>query len=149
MRSLCETCANVREVVTPRGSRFLLCQLSGTDPTFPKYPAQPVMRCDGYQPGETGPGAFLRVPRLAQVPRRTLREAAAGDTAVHVQPAHDRPCAAGRTAGRDHRPPGTTLVVPGRAGIASVGKAYAVGVTELMPGNVLNSRHGSSGQARS
>ena len=36
-----------------QGSRFLLCQLSRTDPAFPKYPPQPVVRCDGYQPGET------------------------------------------------------------------------------------------------
>jgi hypothetical protein len=49
-RSLCETCAFMREVSTPRGSRFLLCQLSTTDPAFPRYPPQPVVRCDGYQP---------------------------------------------------------------------------------------------------
>ena len=49
MRSLCESCASMREVVTPKGSRFLLCELSKTDPTFPKYPPQPVVRCDGYQ----------------------------------------------------------------------------------------------------
>ncbi|MFO0880012.1 MAG: CPXCG motif-containing cysteine-rich protein [Gemmataceae bacterium] len=35
MRSLCETCARVREVVTPRGSRVLLCQVSTTDPAYP------------------------------------------------------------------------------------------------------------------
>jgi hypothetical protein len=45
--SLCETCAWVREVVTPKGSRFLLCQLSQTDPDYPKCPPQPVARCDG------------------------------------------------------------------------------------------------------
>ena len=50
MRSLCETCASMREVVTPRGSRFLLCQLSQTDPAYPKYPPQPVTRCAGYLP---------------------------------------------------------------------------------------------------
>jgi hypothetical protein len=50
--SLCETCASMRAVVTPKGSRFLLCQLSRVDPAFPKYPAQPVLRCDGYRPGE-------------------------------------------------------------------------------------------------
>ena len=50
MRSLCETCARVREVMTPRGSRFLLCQLSTTDPAYPKYPPQPVVRWDGYRP---------------------------------------------------------------------------------------------------
>ena len=30
--SLCETCAFMREVVTPRGSRFRLCRVSQTDP---------------------------------------------------------------------------------------------------------------------
>ena len=47
--SLCESCTRVREVLTPKGSRFLLCQLSQTDPDYPKYPPQPVVRCDGYQ----------------------------------------------------------------------------------------------------
>ena len=54
IRSLCETCAWVREVVTPKGSRFLLCQLSQTDRAYPKYPPQPVVQCDGYrQKGQT------------------------------------------------------------------------------------------------
>jgi hypothetical protein len=47
--SLCETCASMREVCTPRGSRFLLCQLSETDQAYPKYPPQPVVRCAGYR----------------------------------------------------------------------------------------------------
>lgn len=47
--SLCEICALMREVITPKGSRFLLCQLSQSDPAFPKYPRQPVVRCEGYQ----------------------------------------------------------------------------------------------------
>src|SRR2546430_10434420 len=64
-RSLCETCAWMREVVTPKGSRFLLCQLSKTDPAYPKYPPQPVVRCDGYRPREaseqdTKPGELGR-----------------------------------------------------------------------------------------
>jgi hypothetical protein len=58
MRSLCETCRFLREVRTPRGSRFLLCRLSQTDARFAKYPPQPVLRCGGYQPkdgaGEKG-----------------------------------------------------------------------------------------------
>jgi hypothetical protein len=49
IQSLCETCSSMREVVTPKGSRFLLCQLSQTNPDYPKYPPQPVVRCDGYQ----------------------------------------------------------------------------------------------------
>ena len=53
MRSLCETCAAMREVFTPKGSRFLLCQLSKIDLAYPKYPPQPVVRCDGYRARET------------------------------------------------------------------------------------------------
>jgi hypothetical protein len=47
--SLCDTCRNVREVRTPR-SRFLLCELSLMTAAYPKYPPQPVVRCDGYRP---------------------------------------------------------------------------------------------------
>ena len=59
MRSLCETCENVRAVCTAR-SKFLLCQLSATNAAYPKYPPQPVVRCDGYRPrndaGKDEPG---------------------------------------------------------------------------------------------
>ena len=51
-RSLCETCARMRQVVTPKGSRFLLCQLSQSDTAYAKYPPQPVIRCNGYQAKE-------------------------------------------------------------------------------------------------
>jgi len=46
--SLCESCRNMREVCTAR-SRFLLCELSVSNPDFRKYPPQPVLRCEGYQ----------------------------------------------------------------------------------------------------
>src|SRR6266542_2993545 len=49
MTSLCESCARMREVTSAKGSRFLLCRLSQTDPDYPKYPPQPVLRCEGYQ----------------------------------------------------------------------------------------------------
>jgi hypothetical protein len=49
MQSLCETCQNTRIVRTAR-SRFLLCELSVTDAAYPKYPPQPIIRCDGFQP---------------------------------------------------------------------------------------------------
>lgn len=48
MVSLCETCKSMREVRTER-SRFLMCQLSVSNATFPKYPRQPVVRCGGYE----------------------------------------------------------------------------------------------------
>jgi hypothetical protein len=52
IQTLCESCASMREVITPKGSRFLLCQLSITKPDYPKYPKQPFVRCDGYQKNE-------------------------------------------------------------------------------------------------
>ena len=48
IRSLCETCLHKKEVVSAKGSRFLLCQLSQTDRRFPKYPPQPLLSCAGY-----------------------------------------------------------------------------------------------------
>jgi hypothetical protein len=48
-QSLCETCAWMREVITPKASRFLLCELSKTNPAYPKYPAQPMIRCEGFR----------------------------------------------------------------------------------------------------
>ena len=48
-QTLCETCCRMREVITPKGSRFLLCELSKTNPAYAKYPPQPVVRCEGYQ----------------------------------------------------------------------------------------------------
>lgn len=47
--SLCETCTAMREVLTAKGSRFLLCQLAQTDPNYPKYPRQPVVKCQGFR----------------------------------------------------------------------------------------------------
>ena len=51
MQSLCESCRNMREVRTAR-SRFLLCELSVTNADYPKYPPQPVVRCEGFRPRE-------------------------------------------------------------------------------------------------
>jgi hypothetical protein len=48
-KGLCPRCAFVREIVTPKGSRFLLCQLSQTEAAYPKYPSQPVVLCRGYR----------------------------------------------------------------------------------------------------
>jgi hypothetical protein len=50
--SLCETCRQMREIVSGKGSRFLLCHLAQDDPRFPKYPPQPIIKCDGHQERE-------------------------------------------------------------------------------------------------
>ena len=48
-QSLCELCQHRQVVNTPRGSRFLLCQLSFGNPRYPKYPPQPIQLCQGFQ----------------------------------------------------------------------------------------------------
>jgi hypothetical protein len=47
---LCSTCRHARQVVSGKGSRFVLCELSRTDARFPRYPRLPVLACTGYQP---------------------------------------------------------------------------------------------------
>ena len=46
---LCATCQFMRRMESDRGSTFYLCQLSATDPSFPKYPRLPILQCMGYQ----------------------------------------------------------------------------------------------------
>lgn len=46
---LCASCQHAREVVSGKGSRFVLCELSRTDPRFPRYPQLPVLACTGYE----------------------------------------------------------------------------------------------------
>ncbi|MGC4007385.1 MAG: hypothetical protein QM811_31380 [Pirellulales bacterium] len=47
--TLCAACRWVKPVVSGKGSRFLLCRKSLSDPAFAKYPPQPVVRCVGYE----------------------------------------------------------------------------------------------------
>lgn len=53
--SLCEKCRHLKEVVSGKGSRFLLCQKSADDQRFPKYPPQPVVRCAGFENKQPDP----------------------------------------------------------------------------------------------
>ncbi|MFL5681337.1 MAG: hypothetical protein ACJ77B_12135 [Chloroflexota bacterium] len=57
---LCGRCRNARLVVSGRGSRFVLCELSRTDPRFPRYPSLPVIACAGFAPvtDDAAPGAL-------------------------------------------------------------------------------------------
>jgi hypothetical protein len=57
-RSLCQSCQWMRMIVSGRGSQFLLCQKSQSDPRFAKYPPQPIARCSGYEPN-VGPASRL------------------------------------------------------------------------------------------
>jgi len=47
---LCANCRHARQIESAKGSQFLLCQLSQSDPNFRKYPRLPVLRCSGYEP---------------------------------------------------------------------------------------------------
>ena len=50
--TLCQFCLHTKEVVSGKGSRFLLCQKSQVDRRFPKYPSQPVLKCIGFEQSE-------------------------------------------------------------------------------------------------
>lgn len=45
----CHTCRHARVIVNDRGSRFVLCERSKTDPGFRKFPPLPVRGCLGYE----------------------------------------------------------------------------------------------------
>lgn len=47
--SLCESCRWKRDVISGKGSRFLLCERALQDAYYPKYPAQPRLHCAGYE----------------------------------------------------------------------------------------------------
>jgi hypothetical protein len=49
---LCQTCMHASRVTSARGSTFVLCERSRTDPRFPRYPRLPVTACAGYEPHE-------------------------------------------------------------------------------------------------
>jgi hypothetical protein len=46
---LCADCKHARRVESNRGSAFLFCELSRSDPRFVKYPRLPVLSCPGYE----------------------------------------------------------------------------------------------------
>jgi len=52
---LCADCRHARTISSDRGSAFVMCQLSASDPTFPKYPRLPVLSCAGYSRKTTPP----------------------------------------------------------------------------------------------
>jgi len=46
---LCADCVHARRVESDRGSVFIFCELSRSDPRFAKYPRLPVLSCSGYK----------------------------------------------------------------------------------------------------
>jgi len=52
---LCGTCLHARRVGNRSGSLFFLCGRSRAEPRFPRYPALPVLECEGYERGPDDP----------------------------------------------------------------------------------------------
>jgi hypothetical protein len=44
IQSQCHVCCHKKVIISGKGSRFLLCELSQTDQRFAKYPPQPIIR---------------------------------------------------------------------------------------------------------
>jgi hypothetical protein len=55
---LCARCRHARVVTSVRGSRFVACDRSRTDPAYARYPRLPVLTCAGVdalpEPPENG-----------------------------------------------------------------------------------------------
>jgi len=59
---LCALCRNA-EILASERSTFLRCALAATDPRFPRYPALPVLECDGFAPRAGAVGQPLPLDR--------------------------------------------------------------------------------------
>ena len=46
---LCGDCRHSRVIASAKGTAFILCERSFTDPQFPKYPPIPVIQCAGFE----------------------------------------------------------------------------------------------------
>ena len=51
---LCADCIHAHTITSDRGSQFVMCQLSASDPKFPKYPRLPVLTCNGHKSRASG-----------------------------------------------------------------------------------------------
>lgn len=52
---LCAGCRHLRLLSSGR-SKFVRCWLGESDPAYPRYPALPVVACNGYEPWDDGSG---------------------------------------------------------------------------------------------
>ena len=50
---LCSECAHARSVESARGSVFMLCERSASEPAYAKYPRLPMLDCPGYAPANS------------------------------------------------------------------------------------------------
>ncbi|MBH06968.1 MAG: hypothetical protein CMJ20_11670 [Phycisphaeraceae bacterium] len=50
-KSRCNTCLYLRVISAPSGAHYFFCKRSNQN-DFPKYPPQPVFKCNGYASGD-------------------------------------------------------------------------------------------------
>lgn len=50
---LCASCRHARANTTKRGTTYLRCTRAGWDERLVRYPRLPVLRCVGFEPGES------------------------------------------------------------------------------------------------
>jgi hypothetical protein len=50
LAGLCASCTHAHSITSSKGSAFIRCELSFSDPRFPRYPTLPVIACSGYRP---------------------------------------------------------------------------------------------------
>ena len=67
---LCGRCEHARRIVSGKGSTFWLCRRAATDPSYPRYPALPVVRCAGFEPA-TGTAPDPTAPQPSDPSRTT------------------------------------------------------------------------------
>lgn len=56
---LCSSCQHAQTITSDRGSTFVWCGLSKSDPRYPKYPRLPVVACAGWKPATGEPVSQL------------------------------------------------------------------------------------------
>ena len=76
---LCDRCKHARRVESARGSVFVMCELSKTDPRFARYPALPVLRCAGYEAAGPQPAMPPTRSTVSFLPARSSRLQAIDD----------------------------------------------------------------------
>ena len=68
---LCAACRHARRITSARGSRFILCRRSETDPRYPRYPNLPVLACAGFEARVVGDGGEPERPGALDAARRS------------------------------------------------------------------------------
>ena len=67
-RGLCADCTYAEAITSSKGSEFVLCRLSYSDPRFPRYPRLPVLACADTRRGHRAAHDFDELHVLRHTP---------------------------------------------------------------------------------